>query len=264
MQITKTARKTRGMGLIQIKLFRLINKQVGLFLFITAFSVSLFFVLISSSFSVRIGNTFFGGVPLLYNVNLAQFFFFQATQPLFGKAAPYSNHQLSRTYFIKGDLREAVILANKELELYPENIATYYILGLTLGYMDKEEEAIEAFTKFIAYKPNSWAARNDKAWLQFRLGDIDGAMKTIEPIATESTNPWVQNTYGILLLNQKRCEESSVALDKAKKSVLTMTSAEWGKSYPGNDPRVYDLGLEAMKESIEENLTLLKTCTSHN
>lgn len=245
------------------KLLRLISKQMITFFTITIFLVSIFFILISSAFNLTIGNIFFGGTPSLYNVNLAQFFFFQATRPLIGNVAPYANYQLSRTYFIKGDLSEAVVLANRELELYPEHYTTYYILGLTLGYMNREEEAIDAFTKFIAYKPNSWAARNDKAWLQFRIGDIDGALETIKPMSTESTNPWVQNTYGILLFNKNLCTESSEALQNAKKFAGTMTPLEWGKSYPGNDPRVYNLGLTAMRESIEENIALLKTCPTH-
>ncbi len=246
------------------KLLRLISKQMVSFFAVTILLVSFFFMLISSPFNLKIGNIFFGGVPSLYNVNLAQFFFFQATRPLIGNVAPYTNHQLSRTYFIKGDLSEAVVLANKELELYPEHYTTYYILGLTLGYMNREEEAIDAFTKFIAYKPSSWAARNDKAWLQFRIGDIDGALETIKPMSTESTNPWVQNTYGILLLNKNLCTQSADALQKAKKNAGTMTPLEWGKSYPGNDPRVYSLGLTAMRESIEENITLSKKCSTKN
>jgi hypothetical protein len=83
----------------------------------------------------RVGNVFFGGVPVLYNVNLAQYFFLYAAYPIVGKAPSYAHHQLSRTYFIQGQLPISVNEALKEMEIYPENVRTNYILGLTYGYM---------------------------------------------------------------------------------------------------------------------------------
>ena len=37
-----------------------------------------------------------------------------------------------------------------------------------------------------------------------------------------------------------------------------MTEEAWGKAYPGNDPRIYKTGLQAMKLSVESNLKLLE------
>jgi tetratricopeptide (TPR) repeat protein len=215
-------------------------------------------ILLLSPFSLQaMGNVFFGKVPALYNVTLAQFFFRQSSSPLFGKAAPYAHYQLSRTYFIQGNLMEAVDEAEKELMLYPDHVRTYYILGLTYGYLNQEKKAIEMFSKFIEANSISWAARNDQAWLQFRIGDIDGALATIEPIAYDTNNPWVQNTYGTLLMNKKKYAQAKTAFLNAKKIVDTMTEESWGRAYPGNDPRIYRIGLNAMKLSIESNLNLL-------
>jgi tetratricopeptide (TPR) repeat protein len=217
----------------------------------------LIFVGLSPLFNYSIGNIFFGQVPKLYNVNLAHMFFHNASYPLIGKSAPYAHHQLSRTYFIQGDLTMALDEAQKEVELYPGHLATYYIVGLTYGYMNREKLAIEAFSKYIEYQPTAWAPRNDKAWLQFRAGDIDGALKTITPVAS-STNPWVQNTYGTLLMNKKRYKEAKVAFETAWNTVKNMTEDSWGRAYPGNDPRIYGTGLEAMRTSIQNNLKLLE------
>ncbi len=144
------------------------------------------------------------------------------------------------------------------MEAYPEHWRTYYIIGLTLGYMNREEEAIENFGKFIGWKPESWAARNDKAWLEFRIGDIDAGLTTIGPVTHLTENAWVQNTYGVLLMNKKRYSEAEEAFNYAKEAVSRLTGKEWGKAYPGNDPRIYGIGLNAMKLSIESNLVLIR------
>lgn len=203
------------------------------------------------------GNIFFGGNPKLYNVQLAQHLFKFAAYPLFGQAPKFAHYQLSRTYFIVGRFDLALEEAKNELELYPSNKRTYYILGLTYGYMkNREQEAIEAFSQFIEVYPTSWAARNDKAWLQFRIGDVAGALETIEPVS-ELRNPWIQNTKGTLLLNSGKLDDAAKAFNLALEIVKVMSEEEWGMAYPGNDPRIYAIGLSAMRTSIATNLSLV-------
>lgn len=253
---TKRKRVTLANTYMLKKLRIKINKKyrphvVGLGL--VAFSA---FIVLSPWAHQGFGNLFFGKVPALYNVTLARFFFERSAYPFFGDPAPYAHYQLSRTYFIQGSLGSAVEEAEKELEAYPDNKRAYYILGLTYGYLNQEKKAIEAFGKFIEWQPDSWAARNDKAWLEFRIGDIDAALATIEPVSDKKYNPWVQNTYGTVLLNKKRYKEAKEAFLNAKKSTDTMTAEAWGGAYPGNDPRIYGTGLNAMKKSIEGNFKL--------
>ncbi len=92
-----------------------------------------------------LGDIFFGRVPALYNVNLAQLFYTYAAYPPIGASAPFAHYQLSRTYFIQGLFDRSLDEVYKEIEEYPEHYRSFYILGLTLGFMDREEEAIEAF-----------------------------------------------------------------------------------------------------------------------
>lgn len=209
--------------------------------------------------SLRLGNVFFGDVKILYNVKIAQFLYKHSVNPLFSKSPPrFSHYQLSRTYFIQGDLWTALDEAKKELEIYPDNTKTYYILGLTYGYMNEEQKAIEMFSKFIEYKPTSWAARNDKAWLQFRIGDIDGAIETLKPIiSTQQYNVWVQNTYCALMINKRLFEEAKNACENARGMISIMSEDSWGIAYPGNDPRIYDSGLQAMRISIDNNIKII-------
>ena len=216
------------------------------------------YVITSSSINLKIGNIFFGKIPKLYNVNLANFFFTQSAYTPVSPAVTYAHYQLGRTYFIRGELGAGLFETEEELRLHPENKRSYYMIGLIYGYMGEEQKAIDAFGKFISWKPESWAARNDKAWLEFRIGDIDAALATIEPVAHLTDNAWVQNTYGTLLMNKKKYKEAAQAYEYAKFAAEKMTPKEWGNTYPGNDPRVYTTGLNAMRLSIETNIKLLE------
>lgn len=226
------------------------------YIFLGAVFVCVAYFLLMPSTHLRVGNLFFGEVPKLYNLKLAQAFFTYSAVPMLGTPPKYANYQLSRTYFIEGKLNTALELANKEIELHPNNYRTYYILGLTAGYLNREIEAIEYFSKFIEHHPFSWAARNDKAWLQFRVGDVEGGLQTLVPLK-ELNNPWIQNTYGTLLLNINDISGAKAAFKKAESIVSGMTETEWGGAYPGNDPRIYTVGLSAMRTSIANNLELI-------
>lgn len=238
----------------QIRRFKRVLVKVLLLLV----ALGLGYVGLSSSFNQFAGSIFFGRVPALYNVTLAHFFYWQSAYPVFGTARPFSHYELSRSYFIQGNLHASLEEIEKELEMYPENVRAYYMLGLTYGYLNQEDKAIMAFSKFIEKNPESWAARNDKAWLQFRMGDIEGGLLTIDPVKHDTDNPWVQNTYGTLLMNKKRYKDAHEAFLKAKQAAESMTEASWGVAYPGNDPRVYQTGLRAMRLSIESNLKLIE------
>lgn len=235
----------------------LLKKKTALWVFLV-FALTLTYTeIVSKSF---LGETFFGGVPTLYNPTFARFFYNQSL--LFdgkgGKPEPYIYYQLARIDFIEGHLDDSIAKLHKELEIFPENNHTYYILGLTLGYMNKEQEAIDAFTKYVDTHPNTWAGRNDKAWLQFRLGDVDAALTTILPAYTMyPDNPWVLNTYGVLQMNKKNYKEAQKALSKGSLIAEKLTEEAWGKAYPGNDPRIYATGLSAMRTSFTTNLQIV-------
>ncbi len=226
---------------------------------IVAIFLIVLFLYVQSPLSQALGNTFFGTYSTLYNITFAQFFFVNAAYPVFGTPVAFAHYQLSRTYFIQGKLEQSLEEAKKELALYPDNVRTYYILGLTYGYLNREPEAIEAFSKFIDAAPMSWAARNDKAWLQFRIGDIDGALATIQPILDHSQdNPWIQNMYGTLLMNKEKYRQAKTAFENAKRITDAYTPELWAQSYPGNDPRIYAQGLDGFKSSIASNLQLIQ------
>lgn len=239
-----------------MKLEKKITNSKKILLIVLTCLIFVTLVLVSPITNVRIGNLFFGKVPTMYNVNVAQFFFKRAASPFFGNTPPFTNYQLSRTYFIQGDFDNAIYYANKELDLYPENCRTHYIRGLTYGYMNDLDNAIEDFETFnTSCVKDSWAGHNDLAWFYFRKGDIEGMLRTMEKVVSKNeTNPWVQNAYGIALLNLGRYEEAVIAFKKALTVANAMTEKDWGVAYPGNSPRIYERGLLNMRKTLQENL----------
>lgn len=231
-------------------------KKIIFFIGILFFSL----LFLNTNFNKKVGDIFFGQNYYLYNTNTAQFFFKRAAYPLTGKAAPFAHYQLSRTYFIQGNFDTAIDEANKELELYPKNCRTYYIRGLTYGYMEKLDEAITDFETFNnACVKDSWAGHNDLAWFYFRKGDIANMRKTIEKVVPlYDMNPWVQNTYGLALLNEGKYKEALAAFEKALYVAEHITEKEWGIAYPGNNPEIYGKGLDSMRTTIHNNLQLAK------
>lgn len=244
------------------KELRILVKSVYFTLLVTTLFTGIWFIL-KTDFEK--GNYFFGEKNYSYNIKLAEYFYKKSVTSYAaeGKLEPMNLHyQLGRIYFIKGDLYTALEHFKKEEELYPANAKVFYMEGLTYGYLNLEELAIVKFGEFIKLNPTSWAARNDKAWLEFRIGNIEAAFTTIAAVAHDTNNPWVQNTYGTLLMNRKDYSGAKEAYLNAKKTTDSMSEKTWGNAYPGNDPRIYGVGLSAMKQSIGNNLELLHSLTT--
>ncbi len=232
------------------------------------FILFMFFLSVSFYFRQNIyfytGNQFFGGKIgyasyhiSLYNIEVSEYFLLKAND--FDKKIIWNNYQLSRIYFIKGDLYKAVQYSNRELEYFPDNCRTHYIRGLAYGYKNDLDNAISDFEKFNTCFPLSWAGHNDLAWFWFRKGDMQKVVDVVEGVITSyDDNPWIQNTYGTALMNLGRGSEALLAFEKAKVASESMTETDWGKAYPGNDPSIYGKGLKAMRETIDKNIQLLK------
>lgn len=211
-----------------------------------------------TNIGVYLGYNFFGGSILgikVYDTRLSEFFYKVSLDE--DKPARFIYYQLSRLSFIKGDLRKSVAYADKELFHYADNCRTHYIRGLAFAYQDKLDEAISDFKIFNNCFPLTWAGHNDLAWFYFRRGDFSGARDVLEKVIDiYPDNIWLLNSYGTVLLNIGEKTKAREYLIKAQEVVSHMTEKEWGAAYPGNDPRVYGLGLNSLKESIKKNLDL--------
>ncbi len=215
---------------------------------------------------MRAGDLSFGGRLFgvrIYNVTLAEIFYTRATK--LEQSPQWANYQLSRVNFINGKQDEAVKYADRELELYPENCRTNYVRGLAYAYDDKLDKAIENFQAFNICFPDSWAGHNDLAWFYFRKGDYVSAKKTLEQVVNKyPSNPWIQNSYGVALMNSGDLIKAVYAFAAANRVASAMTESDWGAAYPGNDSDIYGEGLEAMRKTIKDNMRLVQSKISAN
>lgn len=210
----------------------------------------------ASSFYFQRGNYYFGGTTYDIDRALANF----------QKAASYENtqndpilYQIGRVYFIQGRLDLALTEFDRQLEENPDYKRTYYMRGLTYGYLNRFAEAEADFETYLEWRPGSWAAYNDIAWVFFRSGQYqkaeDAARKGLE---IEPMNPWLSNALGAILVNQERYEEAEQLLIDAQIGFSLLGPEGWGVAYPGNDPRIYAQGHQASIASAEENLRIVR------
>lgn len=201
-----------------------------------------------------IGNYYFSETQ--YDIKKAEEFFKRAIS--LNNYIPSTHYQLARVYFLKGDFYEALAEVNKEIELSPYFYKSYYVRGLVYGYNGDLDKSIVDFEKFLTFNPESWAAHNDLAWVYFRKGEYEHAAATArEGLRYSPHNPWLLNALGVALLNEGDFAEAKDALEAALTATDSMTPADWGESYPGNNPSIYNDGLAAMKMSIKRNLELI-------
>jgi len=148
---------------------------------------------------------------------------------------------------------------NKELELHPDYKRSYYVRGLINGYNGNLRDAESDFKEFLKWKPESWAGNNDLAWIYFQQGKYAEARDTARAgLKVAPGNPWLLNALGVSLLNTGDKSAAKDAFIKALEVIEIMDEKDWGAAYPGNDPSIYREGFSKMKESIEQNLQLLK------
>ncbi len=208
-----------------------------------------------ASLYFAIGNASFGE-SRAYDLPKAEQYFLRATA--LDDTLPSAHYQLARVYFIEGRFFSALEEINKEITLYPDFKRSHYVRGLIYGYTRVFDLAVADFREFLVFKPESWAAHNDLAWIYFQMGDYTQALATTEEgLRTTPDNMWLFNSQGVALLNLGRKDEAKESFKRALALSLNATPEQWGWSYPGNDPEIYGEGLTAMQDSIRRNLALL-------
>ena len=171
--------------------------------------------------------------------------------------------------FIYSRYTLAIEKFNINIELYndvdsQDIMRTYYMRGLTYGYMKRFEEAETDFLKIIEWHkdkpldPKEWALYVDLSWIYFQQGKYEDMKSLIkEGIKVFPDNPWVLNMYGLALLNTGSGKESKPIFEEALAESQKLTEEDWLNAYPGNDPRIAREGLNEMLTAIERNLELV-------
>ena len=204
------------------------------------------------------GENYFGG-ELSYNTKKAE----QIYQTIYADNPRYLlvNYQLGRLAFLQGDFTKARFYIEQEQKFYPQNYKALYMGGLIEGFAKNYDQAIKYFESYVQKEPRVFAGWNDLAWVYFAKGDYQMAHLSATRGLTENPeNPWLLNALGVALLNLNLGEagrESAYKMfDRAERYADNLKIEDWGKNYPGNDPAVYQKGLEAMQLAIKRNKLL--------
>ncbi|MBI2639450.1 MAG: tetratricopeptide repeat protein [Candidatus Sungbacteria bacterium] len=221
-------------------------------------AVASFLMRHDAQLSVELGNYYFNSYrDGVYDLERAEKYFERALA--IDPNVENAWYQLARIDFLRGEFTSARGKINKQLELHGDSImASYYARGLINGYSGHFKEAEKDFLKFLSWKKESWAAHNDLAWVYFSQGEYKKAEEVArEGLAFNGNNVWLLNSLGVSLLNLGKKAEAREIFLRAREAAALLTDVDWGRAYPGNDPRSAAPGLAGMKKAIDANLKLL-------
>lgn len=210
-----------------------------------------------------LGDAYFGG-DRGYDLQCARAAYVRALS-IDSRGDAQAWHQLGRIDFLEGKFDDAIDRFNKQIEYFGDTLPNvHYMLGLTYGYRARRDAndadwqlSETSFKKYLELDPGSPWARTDLAWTLFSLGRYE-EMKPIveEGLKNNPRHPWLLNMYGLSLLNTNdRLKAHSYFVD-ALDALATYTAEDWGRAYPGNDPRSWNTGLEEMRSAIEHNVDI--------
>ncbi len=189
-----------------------------------------------------------------YDIDRAELFFKRALA--LDSQLPYVHHQLARIAFLRGDFRNAMWHINKEIEMNRSpSASSYYVRGLIEGFRGNYEDSAKDYERYLESDPSNWAAINDYAWVLLKAHRFAEAAEAIEKgLVYFPENPWLLNSHAIALYELGRYDEALVAVQKAQTAVSVLSREKWLIAYPGNDPRIAELGVSAFKKAVEDNI----------
>lgn len=211
-----------------------------------------------ASNAFKCGNYYFGTYgPFGYDIRKAEYYFGRAVE--IDPTTPDAWHQYARTAFLRRDFPTAMYRINRQFEERGDELmASYYIRGLIYGYAKKYPMAEQDFKKFLIWRPTSWAANNDLAWIYFAQGKFTEAKEQSE-IGLENyrENVWLLTTHAMAIYNLGDTDGAYDQLLVARQKASQLTQKDWLIAYPGNDPAIAKKGLEELKKTIDKNIELV-------
>ena len=189
-----------------------------------------------------------------YDIGRAERFFVSAMAR--NPDLPLVRHELARVYFLQGDFAKALGFINAQIALHgDEFVNTYYVRGLILGYMGNYDAAIADYRHFLRSELNNWAAITDYAWVLLKADRPEDALRaTAGGLAEFPDNPWLLNTNAIALFELGFTEAAYAQASRALLASESITSEEWLRAYPGNDPMIAAQGISVFKKAIADNI----------
>lgn len=203
----------------------------------------------------EIGERHFNGQdPSAYNVVRAATYFKKAVA--LDSHLLYVHHELARIYFLRGDFGNAMTQIDVQIAEHGDATPnSYYVRGLIEGYMGAYADAAKDYEQFLRSDPHNWAGINDYAWVLLKDGRAKDAARVTEAgLKDFPNNPWLLNSNSIALFELGRLKEANAQAKKAWGALQGVSEKEWLHSYPGNDPKVAQQGIETFRTSVQENM----------
>jgi len=199
-----------------------------------------------------------------YDLETAEYYFKKAIEE-----DPASNpllwYQAGRVDFINGNFDEALSKFDTQVQYFGDQVPNvYYMIGLTNGYKARIagyegdwKKAEDGFQKSITFFPGAPWPYVDLAWIYFSQGKFTQMKPLLEEAFThDSNNAWLLNMYGLALLNTGDKLMAREYFLFAQEQAEELTVEDWSRSYPGNDPQLWEPGLNEFKSLIAKNVAL--------
>ena len=125
---------------------------------------------------------------------------------------------LARLSAVRGDREAAVLYVDQAVAKDPKNPEVFIMQGAMLRSMNKPDEALGAYDKALALKPDHRGAHIEKAYIEIARGKFDAAKKEVE--AAEKNAPGsllVVYSRGLLEFSQGKYSVAKESLQKILK-----------------------------------------------
>jgi len=115
-----------------------------------------------------------------------------------------------------GQPENALLLANKWLEKYPNDVVIWTALGDAYGVLNQIPDAIQAYRKAVEIRPDNFIALNNLAWY-LRDSEPDNALKYVkDALKLKPDNVNTIDTMAIILLGQGSIAEAQQAFERTQ------------------------------------------------
>ncbi|MBI3602073.1 MAG: tetratricopeptide repeat protein [Candidatus Omnitrophica bacterium] len=125
---------------------------------------------------------------------------------------------LAQLYYALHKYPQAVLQLTQILQLTPQNVSAWYLLGSVDLELQQHEKAKQAFRKVLALEPDHDGALNSLAYMYAQEGmNLDDALKMVRrAIELDPSNGAYYDTLGWVLFKKGMNAESLMALEKAQ------------------------------------------------
>ena len=136
--------------------------------------------------------------------------------------------------------------------------SSYYVRGLTLGFLGRYDEGSKDFAYYLRQDSSRWPPYEDYSWLLLKADRPAEALTVLQDgIAKFPNNPWLLNSRASALYELGRLGDARTSAQAAMTAAHSVTTEDWMKVNPGNDPNMAPVGIQKLRDVIEHNITLI-------